>query len=79
MKLYGFWLPIILLSFLGLTFPDICNCTDATDKVSAIDGFVTLYAEHGRFNGTVLVAENGEMIFKKGYGLANMEWNIMNE
>jgi CubicO group peptidase (beta-lactamase class C family) len=25
------------------------------------------------------VAENGKVLFKKGYGLANMEWNIPNE
>ncbi len=32
-----------------------------------------------QFNGSVLVAENGKVIYKKGLGLANMEWNIPNE
>ncbi len=36
------------------------------------------YVENRQFNGTVLVAENGKVIVKKGYGLANMEWNIPN-
>lgn len=38
-----------------------------------------LYHNYGQFNGTVLVAEGGKIIFKKGYGLANMEWNIPNK
>jgi CubicO group peptidase (beta-lactamase class C family) len=48
----------------------------AQDKATQIDGFVKLWQETGTFNGTVLVAEKGKVIFKKGYGLANMEWNI---
>ena len=36
------------------------------------------YVDNGEFNGSVLVVENGKVIFKKGYGLANMEWNIPN-
>ena len=31
-----------------------------------------------RFHGSVLVAKDGRTIFKKGYGLANREWNIPN-
>ncbi len=46
------------------------------DKTTQIDELMTLYQKHERFNGTVLVAESGKIIFKKGYGLANVEWNI---
>ena len=48
----------------------------AQDKATQTDEFVKLWHETGTFNGTVLVAEKGKVIFKKGYGLANMEWNI---
>jgi CubicO group peptidase (beta-lactamase class C family) len=48
----------------------------AQDKAVQTDKFVKLWHETGTFNGTVLVAEKGKVIFKKGYGLANMEWNI---
>jgi len=51
----------------------------AQDKATQIDEFVKLWHETGTFNGTVLVAEKGKVIFKKGYGLANMEWNIPNK
>ena len=46
------------------------------DKIAQIDELMKLYQKHERFNGTVLVAEAGKVIFKKGYGLANVEWNI---
>jgi CubicO group peptidase (beta-lactamase class C family) len=49
------------------------------DKASKIDEFMKLFHEYGQFNGTVLVSEGGEVILKKGYGLANMEWNIPNK
>ncbi len=45
---------------------------------AAIDALVARYAELGLFNGSVLVAERGEVILKKGYGLANEEWRIPN-
>jgi CubicO group peptidase (beta-lactamase class C family) len=48
------------------------------DKASQIDHLMKAYQELEQFNGTVLVAEKGEVIFKKGYGLANMEWDIPN-
>jgi CubicO group peptidase (beta-lactamase class C family) len=48
------------------------------NKAEKIDVLMRLYVENRDFNGTVLVAENGKVIFKKGYGMANMEWNIPN-
>jgi len=48
----------------------------AQDKAAKIDELMTTYNSYRQFNGAVLVAENGKVIFKKGYGMANMEWNI---
>lgn len=48
----------------------------AQDKAAKIDELMTAYNSYRQFNGAVLVAENGKVIFKKGYGMANMEWNI---
>src|SRR6266705_4095378 len=50
----------------------------AQDKVTKIDQLVSLYNKYGQFNGSALVADNGKIIYKKGFGLANMEWNIPN-
>lgn len=51
----------------------------AQDKAKQIDQLMSLYAEYGQLNGSVLVSEHGKVIFKKGYGFANMEWNIPNQ
>ena len=51
----------------------------AQDKSVKIDELMKIYQSYGQFNGAVLVAENGKVIYKKGLGLANMEWNIPNE
>src|SRR5436309_4462425 len=48
----------------------------AQDKAAKIDELMKVYNSYQQFNGAVLVAENGKVIFKKGYGMANMEWNI---
>jgi CubicO group peptidase (beta-lactamase class C family) len=49
-----------------------------SQKTAKIDEVMTLANKYGLFNGSVLVAENGKVIYKKGLGLANMEWNIPN-
>ena len=50
----------------------------ADDKPAAIETLLERYQEVGTFNGAVLVAENGKVIFKKGFGLADFEWKIPN-
>jgi CubicO group peptidase (beta-lactamase class C family) len=43
-----------------------------------IDSLINDYYKQGYFNGSVLVAQNGEILFEKGFGYANFEWNIKN-
>lgn len=43
-----------------------------------IEALINSYVENKQFNGAILVAKEGKVIYKKGYGLANMEWNIPN-
>jgi len=50
----------------------------ALDKAAQIDSLLRLYHLYGMFNGSALVAESGKVIYKKGFGLANMDWNIPN-
>src|SRR3989454_3128632 len=50
----------------------------AQDKAGKIDQMLSLFNQYGQFNGAALVADNGKVIYKKGLGLANMEWNIPN-
>ena len=57
----------------------ISSVTYAQSKVEKIDELLSRYTEYKQFNGSVLVAENGKVIYKKGHGLANMEWDIPNQ
>jgi len=49
------------------------------NKNKQIDQFLSLCQEYRIFSGTALVAENGKVIFQKGFGLANRSWNIQND
>lgn len=51
---------------------------DAQDKSRAIDSLLTICYANNQFNGSALVAENGKVIFKKGYGYANFDHQIPN-
>lgn len=50
----------------------------AADKAAEIEALVRAYEDAERFSGSILVAEKGAAIFRKGYGPANREWNIPN-
>jgi CubicO group peptidase (beta-lactamase class C family) len=51
----------------------------AVDKLKAIDEIFSKYHEYEGFQGTVLVAERGKVIYREAFGLANREWNIPNQ
>ncbi|MGH9946830.1 MAG: serine hydrolase [Pyrinomonadaceae bacterium] len=50
----------------------------AQDKTRKIDELLTLYQKYGLFNGSVLVAEGGKVVYQKGFGFANMELGVPN-
>ncbi len=43
-----------------------------------LNAVAAAYAKAGQLSGTVLVADHGKIVFSKGYGLANREWNQPN-
>ena len=68
------------LSLFCLPFIFVVSCTGAMpDKAQRIDEFVRLCHEYRIFDGTVLVSEDGRIIYNKSYGLASREWNVPNE
>jgi len=52
--------------------------SNAQTKAAQIEDLMSLYTEYGQFNGSLLVSEDGEVIYKNGFGKANMEWDIPN-
>lgn len=53
--------------------------TFAQSKAEQIDKLMSLYSEYDQFTGSLLVAQNGKIIYKKGFGMANKEWDIPNQ
>jgi len=68
---------VIILTILILFVSQ--DYTHAQTKSQKIDKLMSLYHQFRQFNGSVLVAEKGDVIYKKGFGFANMEWEIPND
>lgn len=64
--------PVRILACFG-----VAACCFAQD-VSRMDQVVQSYVSEKKFMGSVLVARGDETLFSKGYGSANLEWNIPN-
>jgi len=54
------------------------NLALAQDHAAKIQELLALAHKYRQFNGSALVAENGKVVYKGAFGLANMEWNIPN-
>ena len=70
------FLPVLFFSLLCQIPP--AAAADTPDAPAKIDKLIAEYAECCSFTGTVLVTDHDKVIFKKGYGLADREWNIPN-
>ncbi|MGE5431301.1 MAG: serine hydrolase domain-containing protein, partial [Syntrophomonadaceae bacterium] len=64
------FLPVFIILLAASSF--------AQDAAKKIDGLVAKYYEYGYFDGSILVADKENVVFKKGYGMANIEWNVPN-
>lgn len=53
-------------------------CEREPGKSEQIADLMARYDELGQFNGSILVAENGQVIYKAGIGHADLEWGIPN-
>ncbi len=50
----------------------------AQDRLRELDSYFVQWNKTGRLNGSVLIAEKGSVIYKKGFGFANFEWLVPN-
>jgi len=50
----------------------------AQDDVSRMEQVVQSYVSSKQFMGSVLVARDQTIVLDKGYGFANLEWNVPN-
>jgi CubicO group peptidase (beta-lactamase class C family) len=63
-------LAIFLFFYTGVNF--------GQDNSQQIKDLLEKYHEYDQFNGSVLVANDGKVIFSDGFGMANMEYDIPN-
>ncbi|MEO0556986.1 MAG: serine hydrolase [Bacteroidota bacterium] len=68
----------LVLSLLALAALTLAPLTYAQEVSEQIDAYLTASSDYGLFNGTVLVADGGEVIYEKGFGHADMTWDIPN-
>jgi CubicO group peptidase (beta-lactamase class C family) len=50
----------------------------AQTKAKRIDELITVSHKYGQFNGVILVAERGQVLYERAFGQANLEWGILN-
>ena len=50
----------------------------AQDFSATAEAYVQSWVRDGQFRGAVLVAKDGQPVFRQGYGMANSEWDIPN-
>lgn len=50
----------------------------AQDNSARMEQVVQSYVANKQFMGSVLVAQDGKVVFSKGYGFANLEWDVPN-
>ena len=56
----------------------LLSACQAQDNVSRMEQVVQSYVASKQFMGTVLIARDGEVLLSKGYGSANLEWDVPN-
>ena len=55
---------------------DSSNNISQAEKVKKIDGIFSSWSKPGSPGAAIAVIEKGELILEKGYGLANLEYDI---
>ncbi|MEM5551502.1 serine hydrolase [Pseudoalteromonas neustonica] len=67
---------VLLYSFLIVSLALFSGATNANNQQQKMDSFIQKYHDLKQFNGNILVAKQGKVIFEKSYGYANFEWDI---
>jgi CubicO group peptidase (beta-lactamase class C family) len=65
-------------NLLALAFLYFAIRTHAQDKPTQIARLMQTYHDYNMFNGAVLVADSGKILYKGAFGMANQEWAIAN-
>jgi len=66
------------LAVLTIAFVSLAVLCSAQAPIGRLQHVVQPYVDAQMFMGSVLVAQKGKVLFSKGYGWADLEWNIPN-
>lgn len=61
-----------------IVLPTFASAQAAPSPAKQLDEMFSLYHKYGQFNGAVLVARDGKILYEKGFGYANLEWQAPN-
>lgn len=78
MKRSGLFWPFTAL-LLAITAPLQGQTRSNETRAEVLDQLIEGYAEDGGFNGTILIARDGEIIVRRSFGLANVELGVPND
>jgi CubicO group peptidase (beta-lactamase class C family) len=67
-----------LVVFIAILPALIPSCAATEERIRALDQYFQLLAENQHFNGNVLVAENGKILFEKSFGYSDLAEHRMN-
>jgi CubicO group peptidase (beta-lactamase class C family) len=68
-----------ILALLFSPIPTPAEQDGSGPLVSGIDQAMKAHFAAGEFNGTVLVAREGHILYERGFGFANLEWSVPND
>jgi CubicO group peptidase (beta-lactamase class C family) len=71
-------LSAYLLVCLAAVLPPLTAYAQASDTSARLDEAVTAFQKYRGFMGSVLVAKGGTILLDKGYGFADLEWDVAN-
>jgi CubicO group peptidase (beta-lactamase class C family) len=72
----NYWFSVYVIGTLLMAFN---SYSSGQNKAEKIDQLMQQYENIGQFSGAVLVAENGQIIYKKAFGYANMDLDVPNK
>ena len=65
----------LIAGLFALAFSNPCASQTIAEKMKQV---MNDYHRYNMFDGSVLVAQNGNVVYKDAFGQANREWNIPN-
>ncbi|WP_338870137.1 serine hydrolase domain-containing protein [Spirosoma sp. SC4-14] len=69
---------LFFIGLMTLTISSVAQPNTSQSKTARIDSFLTALATHNLFNGSILVAEQGKIIYQKSVGYADVNRHMKN-